>query len=205
MSFLCRPTRSTNWRWEIPWWSVHSTVVTPMWSCHAWRVAYCLRNPHLKDKMPKIWNKHSQKRNIAVSVPISTFMCLWANYIFPRCVFLFCWRKYVDRRWEYINRSQTHECGNWGWGHAIPRKGIHKRNCRCNANSLAHHWKTHLPDATSTIWLLYTRVQYQKGTAWRELCMPRLRLSTGQLAFWLEHLCPDGYEFEFSVWTGSEQ
>jgi hypothetical protein len=29
-------------------------------------------------------------------------------------VCLFCWRKYVDRSWEYINRSQTHECGNWG-------------------------------------------------------------------------------------------
>jgi hypothetical protein len=27
---------------------------------------------------------------------------------------------------------QTHECGNWGWGRAIPRKGIHKRNCRCS-------------------------------------------------------------------------
>ncbi len=24
--------------------------------------------------------------------------------------------------WEYRNRSQTHECGNWGWGRAIPRK-----------------------------------------------------------------------------------
>jgi hypothetical protein len=21
---------------------------------------------------------------------------------------------YVDQSWEYINRSQTHECGNWG-------------------------------------------------------------------------------------------
>jgi hypothetical protein len=43
------------------------------------------------------------------------------------------WRKYVDRSWEYINRShsQTHECRNWGWGRAIPRKGICKRNCRC--------------------------------------------------------------------------
>jgi hypothetical protein len=32
----------------------------------------------------------------------------------PTWVCLFCWRKYVDRSWEYINRSQTHECGNWG-------------------------------------------------------------------------------------------
>ncbi len=64
---------------------------------------------------------------------ISTFMCLWANYIFPRWVCLFCWRKYVDWSWEYVNRSKTHEWGNWGWGLAIPRKGIYKRNCRCSA------------------------------------------------------------------------
>ncbi len=88
---------------------------------------------HCKDKMPKIWNKYSQKRNIGASVPISTFMCLWTNYIFPRWVCLLCWRKYVDRFWEYINSSQTHECGNWGWGRAIPRKG--KRNCRCSVNA----------------------------------------------------------------------
>jgi hypothetical protein len=33
---------------------------------------------------------------------------------------------------SYINRSQTHECGNWGWGRAIPRKRIYKRNWRCS-------------------------------------------------------------------------
>ncbi len=79
---------------------------------------------HCKDKLLKIWNKYSQIRNIGASVPISTFMCLWANYIFPWWVCLFYWRKYVDWSWEYINHSKTHECGNWGWGRAIPRKGI---------------------------------------------------------------------------------
>ncbi len=89
-------------------------------------------NTHCKDKIPKFRNKYYHQRNIGVSVPISTFMRLWAIYIFPRLVCLFCLRKYVDRCWDYINRSQTHECGNWGWGRAIPRKGIHKWDFRCS-------------------------------------------------------------------------
>ncbi len=60
------------------------------------------------------------------------FMCLWTNYIFPRWVCLFCCRKYVERSWDYINRSQKNECGNWDRGSAIPRKGIHKWDCRCS-------------------------------------------------------------------------
>jgi hypothetical protein len=43
-------------------------------------------------------------------------------YIFPRWVCLFCWRKYADRSWDYINRSQTHECGNWAEAAVFPEK-----------------------------------------------------------------------------------
>ncbi len=39
--------------------------------------------------------------------------------------------KYVDWPWKYINRSKTRECGNWEWGRAIPRNGIHEKDFRC--------------------------------------------------------------------------
>ncbi len=108
------------------------------------------RNPHTssmhcKDKIPKFRNKYSQKRNIGVSVPISTFMRLWVIYIYPQSVFLFCWRKYVDRSWDYINRSQTHESGNWGWGRAISRKGIHKWDFRCSVYMKCFAWPSAFP------------------------------------------------------------
>ncbi len=50
--------------------------------------------------------------------------------------------KYVDRSWVYINRSQTHECRNWVWGRAIPRKGINKWDFRCSvyAERFSHLW-----------------------------------------------------------------
>jgi hypothetical protein len=43
--------------------------------------------------------------------------------------------KYVDRSWEYINRSRTHECVTWDWGSAIPFLGKHKWDFRCSAKS----------------------------------------------------------------------
>ncbi len=63
-------------------------------------------------------------------------VCEQITYVFPRWVCLFCWRKYVDRSWKYINPSQTHECGNWARGRAIPRKGTYKRNCRCSVDKV---------------------------------------------------------------------
>ncbi len=69
---------------------------------------------HCKESISKIWNKYSHKRYCVTTIPSSSFLCLcYGIYIFPRLICQFCWRKYVDRSWKYINRSQTHECGNW--------------------------------------------------------------------------------------------
>ncbi len=49
----------------------------------------------------------------------------------------------MDRSWEYINRSQTHGCGNGDWGRAIPVLGTHKWDFRCSLE-FAHQKERHL-------------------------------------------------------------
>ncbi len=80
---------------------------------------------HCKDKIPRILNKNSQKRNYAASIPIST-SCVCERFISHDRSAYYAAGKCVDRSWEYINRSQTHELGNWDWGRAIPFLGPHK-------------------------------------------------------------------------------
>ncbi len=77
------------------------------------------------------------RKGISVSQSQSPHSCFCERIIYSHdgSAFTAGGNMYVDRSWESINRSQTHECGNWGWGRAIPRKGIYNRNCRCSADS----------------------------------------------------------------------
>jgi hypothetical protein len=82
---------------------------------------------HTATAIPYIY---SFSGNCAASAPIYTFMCLWAINIFPGSVHIFPTAKKADPSWEYIIRSQTHECGNWDWGPDIPFLGIFVSNFR---------------------------------------------------------------------------
>jgi hypothetical protein len=86
----------------------------------------------LKDTIPKIRNKYSQKKNF--------YACVCEQFIYSQERSAYSAAgKFVDRSWEYINPSQTHECGNWDWGRTIPFLGIHKCDFRCSVQSALYH------------------------------------------------------------------
>ncbi len=69
----------------------------------------------------------SQKWNCTAPFPIPTSVNLLAIYIFTKAVCLFVLQQYRwTHLWEYINRSQIHECGIWERSRSVSFLGIYK-------------------------------------------------------------------------------
>ncbi len=139
------------------------------WSCHAWYVAHCLSScdcathaschittlqrqnaENLKQIFPeKEYRGLSPNFHIHVSVNELYILTMGLPFLLEEiCGLILGIYKSLTDTWML------------GWGRAIPRKGIYKRNCSCSA------WQTHLPDATADDTSLSAiATQY-----WRELC-----------------------------------
>ncbi len=80
-------------------------------------------------------NSYFQNRIVMFCLPVPTLIYLWEVWYFQDRSAYSAAGIYVDQSGEYMygrNRSQTQECGNWDWGRAIPRKGIHTGDFRCS-------------------------------------------------------------------------
>ncbi len=100
-----------------------------LWFCSlVFSYSYTAKNQYQK------FETNIPRKGIAWSQSQFLHSCVYKRFIYShdRSAYICC-RKYVDRSWEYINLSQTHECGNWDWGRSIPRKGIHKWDFHCSA------------------------------------------------------------------------
>ncbi len=108
----------SNWRFVLSTYILNITILPkPIYST----------NVYTATAIPFIY---SFSGNSAALAPISTFMFLWAIHIFPGSIYIFPPAELADPSWEYIIRSQTHECGNWDWGLEIPFLGIFVSNFR---------------------------------------------------------------------------
>jgi hypothetical protein len=75
-----------------------------------------------------------KNRILMFCFPIPTLIYLCEIYIFPGSVCLFCCSQICGTILGiYKSLTQTRECSNWDWCHAIPFLGIHKFDFRYSA------------------------------------------------------------------------
>ncbi len=135
------------------------------------------------------WFMSSQKWNwltslfpnriIMFCLSISTFMFLWAIYIFPGLVCLFCCSQIGRPIWDYINRSNVHECRNWERGLTVSFMGTHKTDFRY---SVAHPWSKL---RTFKIYIMLAfQLQKAKGQGPDSTMLTNQRTEVTRLPFW---------------------
>ncbi len=129
------------------WKPRYVSVCNRWWRSMSYRGTLCHTE---KDTIKKIWKKYSQERNCEATVPTLTFIFLWAIHIYLWAVCLFCCRKIVGPNvGMYIDRPETHECGNWNWGCTISCQGIHKFKFLCSACTVKSSFK---PDSQTSLY-----------------------------------------------------
>jgi hypothetical protein len=92
----------------------------------------------------------------------------------------------VYRSWEYINRSQTHGCGNWERVRAVPFLGIYKWDFRCSAGTVLamgvllvlmySHTRSAPKWMNPSSWCL-------NPSCWSFVCVPALSVIKNQVLF----------------------
>ncbi len=98
--------------------------------------------PRCKDSVPKILNKYSQKWNLVAPVPIATLIFLWAIYIFPQSVCLFCCRKIggpMVGRYKSLTKTWMFKLGL----RTVSFLGAHKSDFLCSAASRKSYLRDH--------------------------------------------------------------
>jgi hypothetical protein len=125
--------------------------------CVAWRgsATHCKENPIY---VFLFWELRGLSRYFHIHVPVS----YW--YI-PRIVphIFLQQNRQTDHGNMYIDRSQTHECGNWDWGRTIPFLGIFFSNFR--------YWVFEVHRLIGTPATERERRKTKRGERWVESCL----------------------------------